>query len=135
MRGPHYDRRNGWEGLIKALDLFCDLRDHRTISIRYSLGIDSFAPAIVVYCDALAREAPEDKQRGSDDGKGHAQESCPDQTLLPGLPMMPPKVSFSTKSRSSLALGFLSGISSDLSPAIPATRTEVSTTPLGRFLF
>src|SRR5262249_51617947 len=26
MRGPHYDRRNGWEGLIKALDLFCDLR-------------------------------------------------------------------------------------------------------------
>ena len=31
MRGPHYDRRNGWEGLIKALDLFCDLRDHPTM--------------------------------------------------------------------------------------------------------
>ena len=34
----------------------------------------------------------------------------------------------------SLALGFLGVISGDLKPAIPATRTDVSTTPLGRFL-
>ncbi len=39
------------------------------------------------------------------------------------------------QSRRSLALGFLGVISRDLSPAIPATRTEVSTTPLRRFLF
>src|SRR5205823_8495305 len=44
-------------------------------------------------------------------------------------------VSPSIQSRSSLALGFLGAISGDLSPAIPATRTDVSTTPLGRFLF
>ena len=37
--------------------------------------------------------------------------------------------------RSRLALGFLGAISVDLSPAIPATRADVSTTPLGRFLF
>jgi len=41
----------------------------------------------------------------------------------------------SIQSRSSLALGFFGVISRDLSPAIPATRTDVSTTPLGRFLF
>jgi hypothetical protein len=34
-----------------------------------------------------------------------------------------------------LALGFLGATSVDLSPAIPATRTDVSTTPLGRFPF
>jgi len=44
-------------------------------------------------------------------------------------------VSPSIQSRSSLALGFLGAISVDLSPVIPATRTDVSTTPLGRFLF
>jgi len=44
-------------------------------------------------------------------------------------------VSASIQSRSSLALGFLGAISVDLRPAIPATRTDVSTTPLGRFLF
>jgi hypothetical protein len=41
----------------------------------------------------------------------------------------------SIQSRSSLALGFLGAISEVLSPAIPATRTDVSTTPLGRFRF
>ncbi len=44
-------------------------------------------------------------------------------------------VSPSIQSRSSLALGFLGVISPDLNPAIPATRADVSTTPLGRFLF
>jgi hypothetical protein len=44
-------------------------------------------------------------------------------------------VSSSIQSRSSLALGFRGTVSADFSPAIPATRTEVSTTPLGRFLF
>jgi len=44
-------------------------------------------------------------------------------------------VSSSIQSRSCLALGFLGAISGDLNPAIPATRTDVSTTPLGRFLF
>ena len=44
-------------------------------------------------------------------------------------------VSPSIQSRSSLALGFLGAIFVDLSPAIPATRTDVSTAPLGRFLF
>src|ERR1700722_17052979 len=43
-------------------------------------------------------------------------------------------VSPSIQSLSSLALGFLGAISGDLNPAIPATRTDVSTTPLGRFL-
>ena len=47
----------------------------------------------------------------------------------------PDKRTPSIQSRSSLALGFLAAISVDLSPAIPATRTDVSTTPLGRFLF
>lgn len=41
----------------------------------------------------------------------------------------------SIQSRSSLALGFLGAISVALSPAMPATRTDVSTTPLGRFPF
>lgn len=44
-------------------------------------------------------------------------------------------VSSSSQSRSSLALGFFWAIFVDLSPAIPATRTDVSTTPLGRFIF
>lgn len=43
-------------------------------------------------------------------------------------------VSPSIQSLSSLALGLLGGISEEFSPAIPATRTDVSTTPLGRFL-
>jgi hypothetical protein len=41
----------------------------------------------------------------------------------------------SIQSRSNLALGFLGAIPEVFSPAIPATRTDVSTTPLGRFLF
>lgn len=44
-------------------------------------------------------------------------------------------VSLSIQSRRKFALGFLGEISRDLSPAIPATRTEVSTTPLARLLF
>ena len=44
-------------------------------------------------------------------------------------------VSASIQSRSKLALGFLGAICVDLSPAIPATLTDVSTTPLGPFLF
>src|SRR5581483_3188508 len=40
-------------------------------------------------------------------------------------------VPFSIQFRRSAALGFLTGLS-DLNPAIPATRTEVSITPLGR---
>jgi hypothetical protein len=44
-------------------------------------------------------------------------------------------VSASIQSLSSFALGFLGSISGYLNPAIPATRTDVSTTPLGRFLF
>ena len=49
-------------------------------------------------------------------------------------------VSPSIQSRSRLALGFLGAVfvdlnPVDLNPAIPATRTDVSTTPLGRFLF
>lgn len=43
-------------------------------------------------------------------------------------------VSPSIQFRSRLALGFL-GPPGDLSPAIPATRADVSTTPLGRFRF
>jgi hypothetical protein len=34
-----------------------------------------------------------------------------------------------------LALEFCDAIFSNLRPAIPATRTDVSTTPLGRFRF
>jgi len=44
-------------------------------------------------------------------------------------------VSLSIQFRSRLALGFLGAIAGALSPAIPATRTDVSTTPLGRFRF
>jgi hypothetical protein len=44
-------------------------------------------------------------------------------------------VSLSIQFRSRLALGFLGAISGVLSPAIPATRTNVSTTPRGRFRF
>jgi hypothetical protein len=44
-------------------------------------------------------------------------------------------VSSSVQILSSLALGFFGVMSEDLSPAIPATRTDVSRTPLGRFLF
>ena len=44
-------------------------------------------------------------------------------------------LSLSIQSRSRLALGFLGAGSVDLNPAIPATRTDVSTTPLGRFIF
>jgi hypothetical protein len=44
-------------------------------------------------------------------------------------------ISPSIQSRRSLALGFLGAISGDLNPATPDTRTDVSTTPLGRFLF
>ena len=44
-------------------------------------------------------------------------------------------VSPSIQFRSRLALGFLGAIAGDLNPAIPATRTDVSTTPLGRFRF
>jgi len=43
-------------------------------------------------------------------------------------------VSPSIQSLSSFALGLRVGISKDFSSAIPATRTDVSTTPLGRFL-
>jgi hypothetical protein len=39
------------------------------------------------------------------------------------------------QSRSTLALEFCDAIFSNLRPAIPATRTDVSTTPLGRFRF
>jgi len=44
-------------------------------------------------------------------------------------------VSPSIQFRRRLALGFLGAIAGALSPAIPATRTDVSTTPLGRFRF
>lgn len=44
-------------------------------------------------------------------------------------------VSPSIQFRSRLALGFLGAIAGAFSPAIPATRTDVSTTPLGRFRF
>lgn len=43
------------------------------------------------------------------------------------------KVSFSSQSRRNLALGFWIGLP-DLNPAIPATSTDVSITPLGRSL-
>lgn len=43
------------------------------------------------------------------------------------------KLAFSSQSRRNRALGFCTGLA-DLNPEIPATRTEVSITPLGRSL-
>lgn len=69
------------------------------------------------------------------DGKLGIAEVKTSTTRFDAHDYVPPAQFLRAVDHESLALGFLSGISSDLNPAIPANRTEISTTPLGRFLF